>query len=288
METVETVVRTARTVEEAEELALKELGVDRNEVEVEVLNRGKAGFLGIGAELAQVRVTRIAPGGAAGAEAEVAEAGAGDAVAEAGDAVAEAGDAVPESPVPPPPATPDPTAAEGEADAPPVSEASAAAPVPPEVGEGTAAGLGLAALHNILSLSGVNVACTVRTANDPDAGGPIIDLTGDDSGLLIGRRGQTLQSLQFVVNMIVRKEFGEGTRVVLDVERYRQRREASLRDMANKVAERVSQTGRSITLEPMSAADRRIIHISLAESEGVSTESVGFGEDRKVTIIPKR
>ena len=269
METVETVVRTARTVEEAEELALKELGVDRNEVEVEVLNRGKAGFLGIGAELAQVRVTRIAPGGAARAEAE-------------------ASDAVPESPAPPPPATPDTTAAEGEADAPPVAEASAAAPVPPEVGEGTAAGLGLAALHNILSLSGVNVACTVRTANDPDAGGPIIDLTGDDSGLLIGRRGQTLQSLQFVVNMIVRKEFGEGTRVVLDVERYRQRREASLRDMANKVAERVSQTGRSITLEPMSAADRRIIHISLAESEGVSTESVGFGEDRKVTIIPKR
>ena len=282
METVETVVRTARTVEEAEELALKELGVDRNEVEVEVLNRGKAGFLGIGAELAQVRVTRIAPGGAAGAEAEVAEAG-----AEVG-AVAEAGDAAPESPAPPPPAAPDATAAEGEADAPPVADATAAAPVPPEVGEGTAAGLGMAALHNILSLSGVNVACTVRTANDPDAGGPIIDLTGDDSGLLIGRRGQTLQSLQFVVNMIVRKEFGEGTRVVLDVERYRQRREASLRDMANKVAERVSQTGRSITLEPMSAADRRIIHISLAESEGVSTESVGFGEDRKVTIIPKR
>ena len=285
METVETVVRTARTVEEAEELALKELGVDRNEVEVEVLNRGKAGFLGIGAELAQVRVTRIAPGGAATAEAEVAEAEVAE--AEVG-AEAEAGDAVPESPAPPPPETPDTTAAEGEADAPPVAEASAAAPVPPEVGEGTAAGLGLAALHNILSLSGVNVACTVRTANDPDAGGPIIDLTGDDSGLLIGRRGQTLQSLQFVVNMIVRKEFGEGTRVVLDVERYRQRREASLRDMANKVAERVSQTGRSITLEPMSAADRRIIHISLAESEGVSTESVGFGEDRKVTIIPKR
>ena len=281
METVETVVRTARTVEEAEELALKELGVDRNEVEVEVLNRGKAGFLGIGAELAQVRVTRIAPGGAA-AEAEVADAG-----AEVG-AVAGAGDAAPESPAPPPPATPDTTAAEGEAAAPPVADATAATTAPPEVGEGTAAGLGLAALHNILSLSGVNVACTVRTANDPEAGGPIIDLTGDDSGLLIGRRGQTLQSLQFVVNMIVRKEFGEGTRVVLDVERYRQRREASLRDMANKVAERVSQTGRSITLEPMSAADRRIIHISLAESEGVSTESVGFGEDRKVTIIPKR
>ena len=114
----------------------------------------------------------------------------------------------------------------------------------------------------------------------------VIDIAGDDSGLLIGRRGQTLQSLQFVVNLIVRKEFGEGARVVLDVEQYRQRREASLRDMASKVADRVQQTGRSITLEPMSAADRRIIHISLADREGISTESVGFGDDRKVSIIP--
>ena len=99
---------------------------------------------------------------------------------------------------------------------------------------------------------------------------------------------QTLQSLQFIVNLIVRREFGESVRVVLDVESYRQRREASLRDMATKVAERVLQTGRSITLEPMSAADRRIVHISLADREDVSTESVGLGEERKVTIIPKR
>ena len=75
---------------------------------------------------------------------------------------------------------------------------------------------------------------------------------------------------------------------MLDVERYRQRREASLRDMANKVAERVAQTGRGITLEPMSAADRRIVHLSLADRDDVSTESVGFGEERKVSIFPKR
>ena len=154
--------------------------------------------------------------------------------------------------------------------------------------EGTVAGLALVALNNILSTSGVNVACTVRTANDPEVGGPVIDISGEDSGLLIGRRGQSLQSLQFIVNLIVRKEFGEGVRVVLDVERYRQRREASLRDMANKVAERVTQTGRGITLEPMSAADRRIVHLSLADREDVSTESVGFGEERKVSIFPRR
>jgi spoIIIJ-associated protein len=210
---METVVRTARTVEEAEELALKELGADRSEVEVEVLSRGKSGFLGIGAELARVKVTRISGGG-------------------------------------------------------------------------NAAALAVETLSKILAAARVNVINAVRSTNDSEAGGPIIDLTGEDSGLLIGRRGQTLQALQFIVNLIVRQRFGEDVRVVLDVERYRQRREASLRDMAAKVAARVVQTGRSITLEPMSAADRRIIHLSLANHQGVTTESVGFGEERKVTIIP--
>ena len=246
---MESVERTARTVEEAEELALKELGVDRNEVEVEILSRGKAGFLGIGAEVARVRVTRLTPGATRTVDSS------------------------------PQVAEPEPSVTEVlDRDVPPVTGAE----------EGTVAGLALVALNNILATSGVTVTCSVRTTDDPEVGGPIIDISGEDSGLLIGRRGQTLQSLQFVVNLIVRKEFGEGVRVVLDVERYRQRREDSLRDMANKVAERVLQTGRSITLEPMSAADRRIIHISLADREGIETESVGFGEDRKVTIIPRR
>lgn len=246
---MESVERTARTVEEAEELALKELGVDRSEVEVEILSRGKAGFLGIGAEVARVRVTRAAPG-----EARVVDSSPRDV----------------------------------EPEGAPTATGSAAPVAVPGAGEGTVAGLALVALNNILSTSGVNVTCTVRVTDDPEVGGPIIDIIGEDSGLLIGRRGQTLQSLQFVVNLIVRKEFGESVRVVLDVERYRQRREASLKDMADKVAERVLQTGRSITLEPMSAADRRIIHISLADRDGISTESVGFGEDRKVSIIPRR
>lgn len=253
---MESVERTARTVEEAEELALKELGADRSEVEVEVLSRGKAGFLGIGAEVARVRVSRAGAGGAART------------------------------------ATPTPTPVEpkGEQDTleEPVSPAPAAASVAAGTEEGTVAGLALVALNNILSTSGVNVTCTVRAAHDPEVGGPVIDIVGDDSGLLIGRRGQSLQSLQFIVNSIVRREFGEGVRVALDVEQYRQRREASLRDMANKVAERVTQTGRGITLEPMSAADRRIVHLTLADREDVSTESVGFGEDRKVSIFPKR
>ena len=97
-----------------------------------------------------------------------------------------------------------------------------------------------------------------------------------------------MAALQFLVNMIVRKQYGDGVRVVLDVEHYRQRREASLRDMATKVASRVVQSSRPVTLEPMNAADRRIVHTALTDYNGVSTESSGMGEDRKVTISPTR
>ena len=221
----EPLVMSARTVEEAIELALKELDVDRDEAEVEVLSRGKAGFLGIGAELARVRVTRLGAGTSS---------------------------------------------------------------VSQDAGEQTAAALATAALGRILESAGVNVTRTLRSAHDAEAGGPVIDLAGEDSGLLIGRRGQTLQALQFLVTLIVRKKMGEDVRVILDVENYRQRRETSLRDMAAKVASRVAQTNRSITLEPMSPADRRIIHTSLAEHPGVRTESAGEGENRKVTIMPRR
>ena len=151
----------------------------------------------------------------------------------------------------------------------------------------SAAGVATATVSRILEAAGVNVTRTLRAANDPETGGPIIDLAGEDSGLLIGRRGQTLQALQFLVNMIVRKEF-DDVRVVLDVENYRQRRESSLRDMATKVAARVAQTNRSITLEPMPPADRRIIHTSLSDHPGVTTESTGEGEGRKVMVMPKR
>jgi len=224
---MEEIVRSARTVDEAIELALKELDADRDEAEVEILSRGKTGFLGIGSELAQVKVTRI-------------------------------------------------SADRNDAGVPTTS-----------AGETTAAGVATDAVGHILEAAGVNVTRTLRSAHDPESGGPIIDLAGEDSGLLIGRRGQTLQALQFLVNLIVRKQF-DGVRIVLDVENYRQRREASLREMATNIAERVAQTNRSITLEPMPPADRRIIHTTLTDHPSVATESTGEGEGRKVTIRPKR
>jgi len=154
--------------------------------------------------------------------------------------------------------------------------------------DGDAATLALETVTKILAAANVNVSGTLRASHDSEADGPVIDLTGEDSGLLIGRRGQTLQALQFLVTSIVRTHHSDVSRVVLDVEGYRNRREVALRDMANKVAERVAQTGRSITLEPMSPADRRVIHTSLSSHPSVTTESIGVGENRKVTIMPRR
>ncbi len=130
---------------------------------------------------------------------------------------------------------------------------------------------------------------TLRSAHSPDSGGPVIDIAGEDSGLLIGRRGETLRALQFLVNLAVRNRLnGEDVRVILDVERYRERRHNSLHEMALRVADRVASSGRAISLEPMPAAERRVIHMALADHPRVSTESAGFGESRQVTVAPKK
>ena len=139
----------------------------------------------------------------------------------------------------------------------------------------------------MLSLAGVRILSTLRSAHDPDSGGPIIDVTGEDSGLLIGRRGETLRALQFLVNLVVNNNLAdERVRVILDIERYRERRHNSLSDMALRVADKVATSGRAISLEPMPAVERRVIHMALAENPRVSTESSGLGDSRKVTIAP--
>ena len=249
------IVQTGRTVEEAEELALAALGADRSEVEVEILNRGRQGFLGIGGELAEVRVTRLA----------------GDSPEDDTDSDY------------------DYDAYDGEDELEAETQVSAA---PPETRTlptaETPAGLAIQSVERILNIVGAEVDVNLRSEHDELAGGPIIDIQGPDSGLLIGRRGNTLQSLQFIVQSIVRQQFDQDIRVALDVEQYRSRREDSLREMADRVANRVVQTGRSITLEPMTPSDRRVIHLYLGERDGIRTESVGYGEGRKVQIIPER
>lgn len=163
-----------------------------------------------------------------------------------------------------------------------------AAPAPRTPTADTPAQAALQSVERILQLVGADVDVELRADFDEAAGGPVVDIAGPDSGLLIGRRGNTLQSLQFIVQSIIRQQFEQDVRISLDVEQYRQRREDSLREMADRVANRVAQTGRGITLEPMTPSDRRVIHVYLTEREGIRTESVGYGEGRKVQIIPDR
>ena len=115
---------------------------------------------------------------------------------------------------------------------------------------------------------------------------PIIDVQGEDAGLIIGRRGDTLRALQFVTNMILGRQQEEPIPVIVDVEQYRERRFAHLRQLANRMAERAIASGQSVTLEPMPPAERRMIHVTLADNRGVRTESSGDGNERRVTIEP--
>ncbi len=134
---------------------------------------------------------------------------------------------------------------------------------------------------------GVDAVANLTRADSDEMGGPVFNIDGEDSGLLIGRRGETLKALQFLVNFMARKQLDERTRIVLDVAGYQQRRIDALGTMARRVAQRVATSGRSIALEPMPANERRIIHITLAEHPAVTTESMGDGNSRQVVVQPK-
>ncbi|MQG16007.1 MAG: protein jag [SAR202 cluster bacterium] len=212
------IVTTARTVEDAIELALKQLDVNREEVEIDVVSRGKPGLLGIGSEEAQVRVSIVDFGP--------------DEIA--GDVVKTVSNV----------------------------------------------------LDNLLNLMGVDAVSTLRHAIGEDGGGPVFNVEGEDSGLLIGRRGETLRGLQFLVNFISNIELGFRPEAIIDVGGYQERRKKSLQNMARNVSLKVAQSGRSITLEPMSAYDRRLVHLALSDNPEVITQSAGSGVDRQVVVSP--
>ena len=205
---------TARTVEEAIEVALKELDADRSDVEIDVVSRGKSGLLGIGAEPARVRVTLL--------------------------------------------------------DAP-----SEIVTVTSEV------------IQSLLSLMDAEVVLTLKQMHNDDLDGPIFEIEGDDAGLLIGRKGETLKTLQFLVRYIVSQRLDDRVNLMIDVEGYQERRHQSLANMARRVARRVTDTGKPITLEPMPPNERRIVHLTLSDHPRVTTESTGMGSSRQVVILLK-
>ena len=114
-----------------------------------------------------------------------------------------------------------------------------------------------------------------------------LNIEGEDLGILIGRHGQTMASLQHIVRLIVAYQTQVRLPIVIDVEGYKQRRCEGLRALASRLAEQVKSRKMPFTMEPMSAFERRVIHLALADHPDVNTESTGFGETRKVVILPK-
>ena len=113
-----------------------------------------------------------------------------------------------------------------------------------------------------------------------------LEIQGDKTGLLIGKRGQTLDALQFLVNKMVNRVRDSAKRIEVDMEQYRKRREQSLRTMATRLGEKVKRKRKPITIEAMNAHDRRIIHLALKNDRSLETKSVGKGEMRKLVIHP--
>lgn len=267
---------TARTVSEAIDKALAQLRMTRDQVVISILSEGSRGILGIGQEDARILVSPREP-------------------------VASKPAPPPASPVAPamtPPsviAPSTPLAAPALASTLPAeTESESAAPtrtrpqVPPE----EVADLARDILDNILS--GMRVAADVEVLPVPESARGegfqvMLDIVGtEDQGMLIGRRGETLSAIQFLTTLILAKKAGKWTKILVDVEGYRQRREASLRTLAVRIAQRVQQTRQPMALEAMPPNERRIVHMALQTHPAVTTASTGEGDQRRVVISPKR
>jgi spoIIIJ-associated protein len=137
-------------------------------------------------------------------------------------------------------------------------------------------------LQEMLRLMGVEATVEITMGSETSK----LNVKGEDLGVLIGRRGEKLASLQHLVNLIVAKREGQWHRITVDVENYRGRREEQLRDVAERAAKRVAQSGKIIQLEPMPAVERRIVHMALVENTQVRTQSVGVEPNRRIVVLP--
>lgn len=142
------------------------------------------------------------------------------------------------------------------------------------------------ALEDILALMGVKA--TVEQKISPQGDETVLEVRADNSGILIGRKGQTLEALQYLVTRIAgERPGGEGPQIVVDVENYRERRRRSLEDMALRLGEKAKRQRKTVTIDALSAADRRIIHAALQDDPWLSTQSLGQGSYRRLLIIPE-
>lgn len=166
-------------------------------------------------------------------------------------------------------------------------------PVPLETGDEVTAREAAQVLQELLDKMRIKAQVKPRWDAQQAADGKpnlrlILDIRGDDLGVLIGRQNETIDALQYLTRMMVARETQGRFEVVVDVEGYKARRENQLKQLALRMAERVASTRKPVALEPMPAHERRIIHIALRDHPSVTTESVGRGDKRKVTLILKK
>lgn len=165
-------------------------------------------------------------------------------------------------------------------------------PVTPQETEGDVIGLSRRILEELLKLMGFNATVVPEKPLMAEEVGMTssitFNITGDDDvGILIGRHGQTISSLQYIVRVMIARQVKMPPPIIIDVDGYKQRRYEALRTTAKRLAEQVKNRKTPFTLEPMPAFERRIIHLTLANDPNVTTQSIGEGESRKVVIMPK-
>jgi spoIIIJ-associated protein len=275
-----------KSVEEATEIGLAALGLKRSQVEIEILSRGSRGLLGFGAEDARVRITRIPP-----AEKET-PAPRRETPAPKPEAAAPK-QPKPAKPAPPPsaekPAAPSkPAPSESRPAALAATEAAEPAVKPDDQDAGAIAAELLQGMLDRMELRARVQVVEYRGVLDDDQDPPVmLNIEGEDLGILIGRRAETLAALQYLTRLMVNHRAHRWVNLVVDVEGYKARREEQLVRLAERMAERVVSTGRAVALEAMPPRERRIIHITLRNHAQVTTQSIGEGDQRKVTIIPR-
>ena len=236
---------TGKNEEEAIQKALRELGLDRDEVSVEILERAKSGFLGIGSTPAKIKVTYEAPD---------------------------------EAPAPAPAAQPAPDAPTAE-----VPAAAPAAAVP--AGDDERAAQIREFLTGLLERMEVKAEPRILVTEE---GNYKVELLGEGLGALIGRRGETLDAIQQLTSYAVNKGQSRRVRIHVDAENYRAKREESLQRLARKVAGKVVKYRRNVTLEPMNAYERHVIHTALQDYPDVTTYSTGAEPNRRTVVAYSR
>lgn len=254
----------AQTVEAAVEAGLAQLGLSRGDVIVDVIDEGSRGILGLGAREAVVRLVSMAP------------------------------TAVPPPTPQPKSPKPEPARVEKRHTPPPREEAkkgiTAAAPVasPEELERERQAALEI--LHTLLGQMQIEAQITADLTEPDDISGRqinLINITGQDLGVLIGPRGETLSALQYITRLMAGHHIKERADFIIDIEGYRERRKQALARLAERMADKVIKQGRPVTLEPMPAHERRVIHMTLRDADTVYTQSSGEGSRRRVRILPK-